>query len=607
MSVVKTDIIQFRVLIVPIPIICGIALASSGGLEHVFDRIPSSHLTLSMNSEGFWKHMAMCISLGLPALYPGAIQRILMAKNASQIRTVFSVTAVISLLFYGVVVLIGFIALAENTSADPDMAFVSIINRFLPTGVKGLAIACLLAVITSTVGSHLNMAAVSLVNDVIAPFRKIAMTDRQFITVSRISCVCVGIVATFAAAYFQSIFDTIFWVIFWGNPLFLPGMFLGIMGLRPSTKSFWIGLSCAACTTLGYIVIFGEPDFFSSLLGTFINSAVLLVHCLMQRQKVNAKTSRAFALKPKMQKLVAWAKTNFRTIESRRESYRLISLAFFAGSSLTPFFFWSALDASLGYLFYFALCIAVASCSFLFFFDENSDIAFDINASVFFATQMSFAIVQCSDNPLWLLSACLLGALAIVIFQRAKLRLIFGALASLGGAAILADGTILPISHALVPWAILVQVTSAAFFLLFVWKKEAELARQLDEYNENVAHTFQTLLSEFLLEAQTLRGSMPVLLSSYQTALQSNPEIGEISRKRLLFLDSIPEKMERNTLRLQTNVHMILGKNGFADKALATESVQVSKSVSSVLGVVHRPVNWDRIGEIHFLGNTESV
>ena len=83
MSVVKTDIIEFWVLIVPIPIICGIALASSGGLEHVFDRIPSSHLTLSMNSEGFWKHMAMCISLGLPALYPGAIQRILMAKVVS--------------------------------------------------------------------------------------------------------------------------------------------------------------------------------------------------------------------------------------------------------------------------------------------------------------------------------------------------------------------------------------------------------------------------------------------------------------------------------------------------------------------------------------------
>ena len=148
MSVVKTDIIQFWVLIVPIPIICGIALASSGGLENVFAKVPSSHLTLSMNSEGFWRHVAMGISLGLPALYPGAIQRILMAKNASQIRTVFSVTAIISLLFYGIVILIGFIALAENNAADPNMAFTDVINRFLHVGAKGLPIACLLAVLT---------------------------------------------------------------------------------------------------------------------------------------------------------------------------------------------------------------------------------------------------------------------------------------------------------------------------------------------------------------------------------------------------------------------------------------------------------------------------
>ncbi len=604
MSVVKTDIIQFWALIVPIPIICGIALASSGGLEHVFDRVPSSHLSLSMDSDGFWRHIAMCISLGLPALYPGAMQRILMAKNASQIRTVFSVTAVISLIFYGVVILIGFIALAENISADPNLAFTGIINRFLPTGVKGLAIACLLAVITSTVGSHLNMAAVSLVNDVIAPFRKTAMTDRQFITVSRISCVCVGIVATFTAAYFENILDTIFWVIFWGNPLFLPGMFFGIMGFRAGTRAFWTGLGCAACITLGYTVIVGEPDFFSSLLGTFVNSIVLLSQCFLQRRRVNPKTPRAFEFKPKIQELIGWAKTNLRTNERRRESYRTILLAFFAGSSLAPFFFWSALDASLGYLLYFALCIAVASCSFLIFFDDNTDVAFDINASVFFVAQMSFAVAQCFSNPLWLLSVCLLGALAVVIFQGANLRLIFCALASLIGANVLANASVLPISHALVFWAVVVQVLSSAFCLFFVWKKEAELARRLDENSENVAHTFETLLSEFLLEAQTLRWSMPVLLTSYQTALQSNPTIGEISRKRLLFLDSIPEKMERNTLRLQTNVHMMLGKNGFADKALVTESVLVSKSVSSVLSVFHRPVNWSPAGEVYFLGNT---
>lgn len=604
MSVVKTDIIQFWVLIVPIPIICGIALASSGGLEHVFDKIPSSHLTLSMESENFWRHIAMAVCLGLPALYPGAIQRILMAKNASQIRTVFSVTAVISLVFYGVVILIGFIALAENNSIDPNIAFTSVISRFLPTGTKGLAIACLLAVITSTVGSHLNMAAVSLVNDVIAPFRKTPMTDQQFIKVSRIACVCVGIVASFTAAFFEHVLDTIFWVIFWGNPLFMPGMFFGIMGFRASTRAFWTGLACAAFITLSYTIIFGEPDFFSSLLGTFVNSLVLLAQCFIRWRRANPRAPRAFALKPKMQELFAWARINFQIDRSRRESYRVISLVFFAGSSLAPFFFWSALDASLGYLLYFALCIAVSSCSFLIFFDESSDIALDINASVFFVVHMSFAIAQCFNNPLWLLSACLLGAVGVVIFQRARLRLILLALASLGGAFFLMDGAVYPISQALVPWAIGVQVIISAFCLFLLWKKEAELARKLDEQSENVAHTFETLLSEFLLEAQTLRKSMPVLLTSYQKALQNNSEIGEISRKRLVFLDSIPDKMERNTLRLQTNVHMMLGKNGFADKTLATESVLVSKSVSSVLGVFRLPVTWNPRGEFQFFGNT---
>lgn len=601
MSVVKTDVIQFWVLIVPIPIICGIALANSGGLESVLSKVPKSHLTLSPTMEGFWRHIAMAVSLGMPALYPGAVQRMLMAKNPAQIRTVFSVTAVICLVFYGVVTLIGLIALATNVSSDPNMAFSEVVNQFMPVGIRGLAIAGLLAVITSTVGSHLNMAAVALVNDVITPFREKSLTDRQFVAVSRVSCVLIGLVATSIAAYFGNILESIFWVVFWGNPLFLPGIFWGIMGIKTSPRTFWVGLGSAACITLVYSCIFGGPDFLSSLLGTAVNSAVLL----FQQLKMYAVIPKISVSNAWMTRALVWAQNSLQICDARKDRYQIIFLLFFIANSLVPFFIFRISEASLSYLVYFVLCIVVASLSFLLFFDESSTVYYEIAGLIFFVNQISFALVQSTDDSLWFFSVILFTVLFVMVFQSAKLCLVLAALGLLLWAVVLAQGLLLPINHKLVHWVVAFQVVSSVICLWMVWRKEEELAHHIQTESKNMVHSTQTLLAQFSIGSETLEQSMPTLTNAYQIAIQTNPEIGKISRKRLALLKSIPKIMQRNTVRLQTNVEMMLGKIGLSSGVSATESVLVQQSVSAALETFNSPVKWQPIGKLFFSGNID--
>lgn len=70
---------------------------------------------------------------------------------------------------------------------DAESSFPLMIERFLPTGLKGIMVASLLAAFMSTIDTHLNWGTSYVVNDLYRPFISRHRTPRHYVMVSRVT------------------------------------------------------------------------------------------------------------------------------------------------------------------------------------------------------------------------------------------------------------------------------------------------------------------------------------------------------------------------------------------------------------------------------------
>lgn len=204
-AVIMTDIIQFAILIVAIPILAAFAVQYSGGYEQVFNKFTEISYDYTP-SDTIW-YLSLFIISSIPVFNPALIQRLLISKNLSYLEKSLKVSAATELPFFLIICLLSGAALVINPSLPPNEVIPYLINQILPVGVKGLAIAGMMALIMSSADSFLNSASVALINDILNPLIGKNKTIKQDLLWARITTVIVGFVAISAAIYFQNIFN----------------------------------------------------------------------------------------------------------------------------------------------------------------------------------------------------------------------------------------------------------------------------------------------------------------------------------------------------------------------------------------------------------------
>ncbi len=78
---------------------------------------------------------------------------------------------------------------------------------FLPTGLRGLVVASLIAAYMSTISTHLNWGSSYVVNDFWQRFIRPKATDRELVRVGRISTVLMMVVAAWIALWLESAYQ----------------------------------------------------------------------------------------------------------------------------------------------------------------------------------------------------------------------------------------------------------------------------------------------------------------------------------------------------------------------------------------------------------------
>ena len=161
-AVVKTDIIQFSVLIIGGIVVCLTAVNQLGGWEQLYIKTPERmHLHLPADHPTLpWTHLfgLFLLNINYWCANQTVMQRALAAKSVGHAQAGLLAGGLIKYLM-AVIIIIPGIALygvLGDSLGEPDMAFPYIVTTYLPSGIKGIILCGLFASLMSTVDSTFN-------------------------------------------------------------------------------------------------------------------------------------------------------------------------------------------------------------------------------------------------------------------------------------------------------------------------------------------------------------------------------------------------------------------------------------------------------------------
>lgn len=281
-AVTATDVVQFVVTIVALPVVAHIALFKVGGWEGLWANLPREKLNFTHLDKATGIELFTIIIYCIPYLSPAVMQRLLMAKDMQQTQRSFRVAALLDVPFTMILAIIALCVVVLQPSLDPMMVMPYMIDNHFPVVFKGLAIAGILAIVMSSADSFLTSASVCLIHDTIKPLLPHEIEDKLELRLIRASTLVIGIVAAANAIYFRDILAIHFNAVRIWVPVVLFPLAALIMGKGKDTRAFLVaGFS-------GLLFTFIWNAYFPSINGLFpgliVNGIVFWLMPVSKRQ-----------------------------------------------------------------------------------------------------------------------------------------------------------------------------------------------------------------------------------------------------------------------------------------------------------------------------------
>ena len=184
-AVVKTDIIQFSVLIIGGIVVCFTAINQLGGWEQLYIKtpermhlhLPSDHPTLP------WTHLfgLFLLNINYWCANQTVMQRALAAKSVAHAQAGLLAGGLIKYLMAILIIIpgIALYGILGDNLGEPDMAFPYIVNTYLPVGIKGVILCGLFASLMSTVDSTFNSLATLWSTDIYSKYINKKASDKE--------------------------------------------------------------------------------------------------------------------------------------------------------------------------------------------------------------------------------------------------------------------------------------------------------------------------------------------------------------------------------------------------------------------------------------------
>jgi len=293
-SVIWTDIAQFVILGVGIPMALYFGVQHAGGITLIRESIPAGHLTLPTEPLALIALGSLFLTFLLgETLVPPYLQRLLIGRNEREVVRGTLYSGLFSIPFFAVTGLIGIVALALDPTLNPNLAMPYVIQQALPPIAQGIVIGAVVAIIMSSADSFLNSAAIAFSNDIIKPLRQQPMSDVAELRMARIVTLAVGILAVVFAVSIESVLDILIYSYNFWAPIILIPLILAIKGAAVSRIRFLAGAGAGISGVIIWSYVLGKPWGIDGLVvGVFANLGVFLAVDRTRRKRVEEKTDR---------------------------------------------------------------------------------------------------------------------------------------------------------------------------------------------------------------------------------------------------------------------------------------------------------------------------
>ncbi len=256
-AIVYTDILQFIVLTVGLPLVLVFGVVKAGGVGAVMQAVPVDHLTL-LGPKTLIAFLSLFTTFVIgETLVPPYVQRLFIAKNVDEVRKGTLLSGLFSIPFLFTIGSIGLVALVLFPEIDANLAMPTMIKETLPVVLKGIVVAGVISIVMSSADSFLNGASVGAVHDVIKPLMK---TDgaKDFRLV-RIINLLVGVLAIIFAVKIKSILDILVYSYNFWSPIVLVPLVVAILGAKVTKPQFYWGMTGGIIGVVGWNFVLNSP------------------------------------------------------------------------------------------------------------------------------------------------------------------------------------------------------------------------------------------------------------------------------------------------------------------------------------------------------------
>ena len=213
-GVVVSDVFQFAVAMVGAFVFAGYAVQAAGGLTALADKAQSLHKlsVLPPHSALESSKFLILLSIGWLATHNAdaggyTMQRLSAARNERHAvggSILFVLCHYVLRVWPWILVALASLVLLPDLT-DHKAAYPILIMRVLPTGLKGLLVASLLAAYMSTIDTHLNWGASYLVTDIYQRFWKKDADQHSLVRAARVSSLGLALAAVLVSRSIDSI------------------------------------------------------------------------------------------------------------------------------------------------------------------------------------------------------------------------------------------------------------------------------------------------------------------------------------------------------------------------------------------------------------------
>ena len=278
-AVVMTDVFQFIILAVGVPLVLVFGVIHVGGVDALIAAIPSDRLEVP-GAHYTWLGVAalfLTFLLG-ETLVPPYVQRLLIGQTTALTARGTLYSGLFSIPFFAISGLIGLVALAMDPHLASNFAMPHVVVTVLPPVLKGFVIAGMIAVVMSSADSYLNAASIAFINDIVKPLGARHASDRTYLQMARGVTLAVGLLSIVVALTIQSLLDILIFAYTYWAPVIVVPLAATVLGFRKGTVAFVAGAAGGVVTAFLWNQVLGKPLLIEGfVVGVLVNLAIFVL------------------------------------------------------------------------------------------------------------------------------------------------------------------------------------------------------------------------------------------------------------------------------------------------------------------------------------------